>query len=170
MKMESFLAAGMMFFSLAAATPVVTSVTAQQRYPWNGNVDIVVTLSGASNDVARAECVFAATNSATKAALPISHITLEEGAVGSGTTWTRRFVTGKGTYASKSIFLPAAGGGSDSFLSDLGSYGRYRSSTPYSGSFYYAWGFYFFRSGVFDRNCADRCSVQSVRPLRDFAK
>ena len=75
-----------------AATPTVTAVTAQQRYPWNGNVDIVVTLSGASNDVARAECVFVATNCATKAALSVVHVTPVEGAVGSGTTWTRRFV------------------------------------------------------------------------------
>lgn len=75
-----------------AATPTVTSVTAQQRYPWNGNVDIVVTLSGASNDVARAECVFAATNSATKAALPVAHVTPEGEVAGSGTAWTRRFV------------------------------------------------------------------------------
>ena len=92
MKIGSFWAVAMACFSLVAATPVVTSVTAQQRYPWNGNVDIVVTLSGASNDVARAECVFDATNSATKAALPVAHVTPEGEVAGSGTTWTRRFV------------------------------------------------------------------------------
>ena len=92
MKMASFFAAGMMFFSLAAATPAVTSVTAQQRYPRNGNVDVVVTFSGASNDVAQLECVFLATNSATKAALPVVHITPEKDIAGSGTIWTRRFV------------------------------------------------------------------------------
>ena len=92
MKIGSFWGVALACFNLVAATPVVTSVTAQQRYPWNGNVDIVVTLSGASNDVAKAECVFAATNSATKAALPVAHVTPEGEIVGSGTTWTRRFV------------------------------------------------------------------------------
>ncbi|MCQ2392241.1 MAG: hypothetical protein MJ240_12530 [Kiritimatiellae bacterium] len=81
-----------MSFSLAAATPDVTSVTAQQRYPWNGKVDIVVTFSGASNDVAQVACAFGVTNSATKSALPVTHVTPVEEIVGSGTTWTRRFV------------------------------------------------------------------------------
>ena len=31
--------------------PLPSGVTARQRYPWNGKVDIVVTFSGASNDV-----------------------------------------------------------------------------------------------------------------------
>ena len=91
MKIGSFWGVALACFNLVAATPVVTSVTAQQRYPWNGNVDIVVTLSGASNDVARAECVFAATNSATKAAVPVAHVTPVGEVAGSGTTWTRRF-------------------------------------------------------------------------------
>ena len=47
------------------------------------------------------------------------------------TTWTTqngvygRLVTGKGAYANRSIFLPAAGSGYDSFLSSPGSYGNY---------------------------------------------
>lgn len=40
----------------SAAAPKVTGVTAQQRYPWNGKVDIVVTLSGAAEDVSNANC------------------------------------------------------------------------------------------------------------------
>lgn len=70
----------------------VTGVTAQQRYPWNGMVDIAVTFTGFSNDVARMDCTFAATNSATQAALVVDHVTAIDGARGSGTTWTRRFI------------------------------------------------------------------------------
>ena len=33
----------------ALATPIITNVTAQQRYPWNGKVDISYTMSGASD-------------------------------------------------------------------------------------------------------------------------
>ena len=75
-----------------SAAPTVTSVTAQQRYPWNGLVDIAVTFNGEQGDVAKANCTFAATNSATKAALTIAHVTPQGEATGSGTTWTRRFI------------------------------------------------------------------------------
>ena len=71
-------------------TPTV--VTAQQRYPWNGLVDIAVTFSGASNDAAQAICTFVATNSATQAALNVSHMTGGSVVFGSGSTWTRHFV------------------------------------------------------------------------------
>ena len=67
MKISGLFAAALAAVNLLAAEPVATSVTARQRYPWNGKVDIVVTFSGASNDVAETGCVFAATNSATKA-------------------------------------------------------------------------------------------------------
>ena len=93
------------------------------------------------------------------------------------TEWTMRngvfgrLVKGRGTYASKSIFLPAAGDGSDSDLRSLGSYGRYWSSTPYSGfSICYAWSLHF-DSGAFYRNMFDyRFDGQSVRPVRGFDK
>ena len=75
-----------------SAAPTVTSVTAQQRYPWNGLVDIAVTFNGEQGDVAKANCIFAATNSATKAALAIAHVTPQGNDTGSGTTWTRRFI------------------------------------------------------------------------------
>ena len=32
--------------SVSAATPTITGVTAQQRYPWNGKVDISYTVTG----------------------------------------------------------------------------------------------------------------------------
>ena len=92
MKISCLFAAALAAVNLLAAEPVATSVTARQRYPWNGKVDIVVTFSGASNDVAKAGCVFAATNSATKAALAMAHVTDAGTISGSGATWTRRYV------------------------------------------------------------------------------
>ncbi|MCQ2391536.1 MAG: DUF1566 domain-containing protein [Kiritimatiellae bacterium] len=74
------------------ADVTVADMTVQQRYPWNGKVDIVVTLTGTADEVANADCVFAATNSATHAALSVAHITEDGVLTGSGTTWTHRFV------------------------------------------------------------------------------
>lgn len=93
-KVKAVCALVVMGLGLAAysAAPTVTSVTAQQRYPWNGLVDIVVTFNGAESDVAKANCTFAATNSATKTALTIAHVTPQGSDTGSGTTWTRRFI------------------------------------------------------------------------------
>lgn len=77
----------------ADAVPTITDITAKQRYPWNGKVDITVSFSGASNDVANLDCSFKATDSDTQAELSVEHIS-RVGAVdsGSGTTWTRKFV------------------------------------------------------------------------------
>ena len=304
-----------------AGDVTATSVTAQQRYPWNGLVDITVTLQGTEGDVAEADCQFAATNSATKAALSVAHVTQNGADTGSGTTWTRKYiwdtnadvgevkiddvalavdakigvqlwengpywakcnvgatkpeecgyyfwwgdtvgykrnsanngwvsvkdgssfsfslencpthnkdnsqlrsmgyidstgnlvsahdaatahlgaswrmptdaefsaminncdtewttingvwgrrVKGRGAYASKSIFLPAAGIGYDSDLGYLGSYGYFWSSKPYSSNSDVAWGLSF-NSGYFSRNDYDRrYGGQSVRPVRGFAK
>ena len=86
-------------FVLAFATQTIyagnvtaTSVTAKQRYPWNGKVDIVVTLEGESNDVANVECYFFATNKLTNAAIPVAHIEQLESDFGSDTIWRRCFV------------------------------------------------------------------------------
>ena len=77
-------------------TPVVgidlPSVTALQQGATNGSVDIVVTMSGTSNDVAGAVCLFFATNVATKAVIPVAHITQNGDVAGEGTIWTRKFV------------------------------------------------------------------------------
>ena len=91
------------------------------------------------------------------------------------TTWTTqngvygRLVTGKGAYADRSIFLPAAGNGRGSSLYGPGSYGLYWSSTLLSGISNYAWSLYF-GSGYFDRDYYDRYYGQSVRPVRGFAE
>lgn len=70
----------------------VTGVTARQRYPWNGLVDITVTLSGAESDVATADFSFTATNKATKTEIPIASLTRNGELSGSGTSWTQKFI------------------------------------------------------------------------------
>ena len=76
----------------AVDKPVIESVTAQQRYPWNGLVDVVVTFKGSPNDVAKYEWVFTATNSATKLAIPVNHITRNGGESVSDNICTWKFV------------------------------------------------------------------------------
>jgi len=92
------------------------------------------------------------------------------------TTWITtngvngRLVTGKGAYASKSIFLPAAGDGNDSDLLSTGSYGDCWSSTPGSDYSDDAW-YLLFNSGYFYRYYGSyRYCGLSVRPVRGFAK
>ena len=91
------------------------------------------------------------------------------------TTWITtngvpgRLVTGKGAYADRSIFLPAAGDGGDSNLYGPGSRGRYWSSTPYSGGSGRAWDLYF-NSSNFNRDYHLRFIGRSVRPVRGFAE
>lgn len=46
----------------SAATPTVTDVTAKQRYPWNGMVDITCTVSGISETAGRFEFAVSAVN------------------------------------------------------------------------------------------------------------
>lgn len=75
-----------------AGEVTATSVTARQRYPWNGLVDVTVTLQGEAEDLLVIECTFAATNSATRAAIPIIHVTRNGNDTGSGTVWTRKFI------------------------------------------------------------------------------
>lgn len=309
-------------FAALAGNVTVTAVTAQQRYPWNGLVDVTVIIQGAAVDVAECGCVFAATNSTTKAAILVEHISQNGTDSGSGNAWTRKFiwdakadvgavkigdvaltvdvelpyvqlwengpywakcnvgatkpeeygyyfwwgdtvgykrnagnngwvsvangtsfsfdsghcptynrflwhlesagcidstgnltatrdaatahlgapwrmptdaefsalisnctttwttrngvagrlVTGKGAYVSKSIFLPAAGIGNDSYLYFLGSDGLYWSSTPNSGSSDNSWGLYFYSSSFRRDGNYVRYVGRSVRPVRGFAK
>lgn len=85
------LALGIAPCALAEAVSV-TGVVAQQRYPWNGLVDIGVSLAGPADVVASADFTFAATNSATAAAVPVTCVTRDGADTGSGTAWTRRYV------------------------------------------------------------------------------
>ena len=90
------------------------------------------------------------------------------------TTWTTqngvygRLVTGKGAYADRSIFLPAAGIGDDSIL-DTREGGCCWSSTPHSDNANVAW-ILGFNSGKFYRNYNLRSRGQSVRPVQGVAK
>ena len=92
------------------------------------------------------------------------------------TTWITtngvygRLVTGKGAYANRSIFLPAAGDGDASYLSNPGSYGSYWSSTPRSGLSDYAWRLYFDSSNFGRSYYYYRYYGRSVRPVRGFAE
>ena len=74
----------------------VTGVSAKQRYPWNGLVDITVAFEGESNDVAKVDCSFIATNSATKAALSVASITRKGADSGKDNAWLRQFVWNAG--------------------------------------------------------------------------
>lgn len=91
------------------------------------------------------------------------------------TQWTTRngvngrLVKGRGAYSSKSIFLPAAGYGYDSYLYTLGSLGSCWSSSPNSDNFYGAWYLSFYSSNFY-RGYSNRSGGQSVRPVRGFAK
>ena len=83
-----------------------------------------------------------------------------------------RLVTGKGAYANRSIFLPAAGYGWDSYLSSTGSYGWYWSSTPnpdHTDGLSNAW-YLDFDSSNFGWRYYGRHIGQSVRPVRGFAE
>ena len=91
------------------------------------------------------------------------------------TTWTTRngvygrLITGRGTYADKSIFLPAAGYGNGPGLYNSGSHGHYWSSTPYSDLSDNAWYLGFYSDGI-GRGSFSRYYGQSVRAVRGFAE
>ena len=91
------------------------------------------------------------------------------------TTWittngvSGRLVTGTGAYANRSIFLPAAGIGTDSLLYDPVSYGYYWSSSPDSDNSNGAW-YLDFSSSNFSRYHSYRYRGRSVRPVRGFAE
>ena len=89
-------------------------------------------------------------------------------------TWTTQngvngyVVRGRGDFSANSIFLPAAGIGYGSSLDYAGSTGFYRSSVPYSDS-YYARGLYFY-SGYHRTDDNFRYYGFSVRPVQGFAE
>ena len=79
-------------FAAFAGEVSATSVTAQQRYPWNGLVDITVTVEGAAIGDPNTVWSFIASNAMTKSSIPISHITKNGTDVGAGSTWTRKYI------------------------------------------------------------------------------
>ena len=87
------------------------------------------------------------------------------------TTWTTqngvvgRLVTGKGAYADRSIFLPAAGSCGELELYASGEYGYNWDSTPKDDS--WLANLLYFNSRNLDRSGGNRYSGRSVRPVRD---
>ena len=87
------------------------------------------------------------------------------------TIWTNhngivgRLVTGRGDYASKRIFIPAAGYGSSSSLSSVSSCGGFWSSTPYSGDEFNSL-YLFVNSDYFNQYSEARYIGRNVRPVR----
>lgn len=84
-----------------------------------------------------------------------------------------RLVTGKGSYATKSIFLPAGGEGRDRYLDDAGAYGYYWSSTPYSdGAGFYecAYCVFLIPDDRLERGAGSRQEGYTVRPVRRFVQ
>ena len=79
-----------------------------------------------------------------------------------------RTVTGTGAYDTASIFLPAAGYGIGTLLSEAGGFGGYWSSVPFSGYNNYTWYLYFnvYSNGT---ECEYRDYGQSVRPVQGFS-
>ena len=92
------------------------------------------------------------------------------------TTWTTRngvygrLISGKGDYADKSIFLPAAGRGDVAGIWGLGTVGFYWSSTPDAHSPYDDGWNLEFSSNNFSYYTYKRYWGHSVRPVRDFVK
>jgi len=81
-----------------------------------------------------------------------------------------RLVTGKGAYANRSIFLPAAGRGSDSdsrFVG-AGSWGAYWTSLSYAFDTE-AWSLLFDSGDIYQYGISRSCG-QPVRPVRGFAE
>ena len=79
-------------FVASAATPTVSNVTAKQRYPWNGMVDITCTVSGISGTANNLEFTMVAVNSGNV------HNVSQFWVVKNGTNSTDRKVRTNGTY------------------------------------------------------------------------
>lgn len=102
-KWMAMFAVGAMALGVFADGVTVTGVTAKQRWPWNGKVDVEVTLSGTQADVEAAEYSFAATNTATAVAIDVSDVTPDGSATASGPSWTKKFVWNADTDAPEKL-------------------------------------------------------------------
>ncbi|MBQ0157777.1 MAG: hypothetical protein KBS47_02050 [Bacteroidales bacterium] len=94
-------------------------------------------------------------------------------------TWTANYnntgvagyeVKGKDAYASKSIFLPAAGDLSGTSVDFAGSRGYYRSSSLNASNPANAFSLFFNSGSANPAGNYNRCSGQSVRPVLRMAK
>ena len=76
------------------SAPSVTGVTAKQRYPWNGLVDITVTLSGTEEECTDETLTIPlyATNKTTRAELPVRTVTANGAVTGEGNQWTLKLI------------------------------------------------------------------------------
>ena len=80
--------------SALANPPIITNVTAQQRYPWNGKVDITCTVSGIEEATGRREFAVAVVDSDSDDACSVSHVKiLREGA-----EWDDLTISSNGIY------------------------------------------------------------------------
>lgn len=96
------------------------------------------------------------------------------------TTWVTtngvygKLVTGKGDYASKSIFLPAGGNGERTWLDSSGPDGYYWSSVPWPDGYDDAAEYYSFYGEFsyteFKPYLLNRCNGRPVRPIQGFTK
>lgn len=97
MKVVNFLMALVFFGTVlplcaGESSVTVTNVEAHQRYPWNGLVDIVVTLQGDAKYINDYVCVFAATNNETQMMIPVKHIVQNGSDTGLGINCTRKYI------------------------------------------------------------------------------
>ena len=73
-------------------------------------------------------------------------------------------ITGKGSFSSASLFLPAAGVCGGTGLNGVGDFGHYWSRSVSSGNPNYAW-YLYFEDGDQCMVCDNRCYGRSVRPV-----
>jgi len=87
-----FLSFSIVAVAMAGVSCEVKAVEARQRYPWNGLVDIVVTIQGNAEEMNEVQCTFVATNSSTLAVVPVTSVTQVGTDSISGNVCTRRFL------------------------------------------------------------------------------
>lgn len=95
MKLKKYLFSlfcNVLVLSLNAAESKIVSVTAQQHYPWNGCVDVAVTLQGTTEDVAHTEFFLSAVNWKTQTPIALEHINKDGEITSSGAFWVQKFV------------------------------------------------------------------------------
>lgn len=92
MKKIVTLFAALFSFAVVFAAPKIIDVTAQQRTPKDGKVDVAVTLSGTSEEIANLKFIFSALDFESGDNLSVTSITQDGVAKGSGTSWTLNFV------------------------------------------------------------------------------